>query len=479
MFPPIPACSIGFQTNDTESDEISCSGVFISNSVIIAPACILANANEGQIRKGTFTVTYSSLKGGHEIQTCNAELVLIWTCNELKSSLDLLFQDKDVTLFTDKQEKTRLNLLSKFVLIRLSQSHVSEVSLNLDFSDSIQVCNAYVGDRLQLCSTPFGRTNPEVFMNTWTTGIVANQLDGKSLLLCDMSCVPGCQGGIIYKLCKTSQQLCAAAVVLHPITWRYEEPSGLCVAGSLQTVLNSLKKALMESEMRLLDFSLKVRPCDDREATKHEYFKSIVRVVMKSNWGTGVLLSNRYVLTCAHVIKGHQYYSPKIKHNSADECFTSSVVYCSENTDEFDVAILRLHEKLPITQDISLTIAGSMRVGERVLACGYGIFKDQPTPVVTSGILSKISHSKRSVMTSCHVHSGSSGGAVINSRGEIVALVIAHVLNDTQGIVYTNISFGIPLMLLKNAIADLTERDSVNGFLALSKLCTNKTHAKL
>lgn len=59
--------------------------------------------------------------------------------------------------------------------------------------------NCSVGDVVEICATPFGNLSPEIFLNSWSRGILSNMSGpGKVLMLTDSRCIPGSEGGPLY-----------------------------------------------------------------------------------------------------------------------------------------------------------------------------------------------------------------------------------------------------------------------------------------
>ncbi len=178
--------------------------------------------------------------------------------------------------------------------------------------------------------------------------------------------------------------------------------------------------------------------------------------VPREGFGSGVIISNDgYIITNNHVI------------NKADEIevtlndkrvFTAKLIGADPVT---DLALLKIDETdLPY---LTYGNAEALRVGEWVLAVGnpYNL-----TSTVTAGIVSAkarqlgiISNASQMgiesfIQTDAAVNPGNSGGALVNTRGELVGINTA-IASQTGS--YSGNSFAIPVTIVQKVIADLKE----------------------
>ena len=121
-----------------------------------------------------------------------------------------------------------------------------------------------------------------------------------------------------------------------------------------------------------------------------------------------------------------------------------------------DVAILKIEKgplpALPISKE-------SPRVGEKIFALGYPAAANinqlsTNEPSLTSGVVSAIRRSDNNdfeiIQTDISIGGGSSGGPVLNRRGEVVGIVTLGNLNFAQ---YGNFNFFLPISLAEELIA--------------------------
>lgn len=127
---------------------------------------------------------------------------------------------------------------------------------------------------------------------------------------------------------------------------------------------------------------------------------------------------------------------------------------------ETDLALLRI-DVGPV-EAIRLGNSSQLRIGDVVLAIGnpYGLTKS-----VTQGIVSAtgrgmlyLSTFENFIQTDAAINTGNSGGALINSKGELVGINTATLEQDsgTEGI-----GFAIPVDLVKGVVAEIKEHGRV------------------
>lgn len=171
-------------------------------------------------------------------------------------------------------------------------------------------------------------------------------------------------------------------------------------------------------------------------------------------FGSGVIISqDGYIVTNNHVIEG----SDEIMVTMNDRREYKAELIGSDPTT--DLALIKVDEKsLP-----TLTYGSSddLQLGEWVLAVGnpYNL-----TSTVTAGIVSakarninilRNSFSIESfIQTDAAVNPGNSGGALVNTRGQLVGINTA-IASRTGN--YTGYSFAIPVSIVKKVVSDLME----------------------
>lgn len=180
--------------------------------------------------------------------------------------------------------------------------------------------------------------------------------------------------------------------------------------------------------------------------------------------GSGVIISSDgYIVTNNHVIKGAT--SIEITLNNRQKFEAELIGTDTKN----DIALLKIEadEEFPY---IPFSNSNNIKVGEWVLAVGnpYNL-----TSTVTAGIISATGRDLQGnsatdsfIQTDAAVNPGNSGGALVNTRGELVGINTA--ITSRTG-AYVGYSFAVPSNIAKKIIDDLLEygnvQEAIIGFI--------------
>ncbi|PRZ28116.1 trypsin-like peptidase domain-containing protein [Flavobacterium granuli] len=189
--------------------------------------------------------------------------------------------------------------------------------------------------------------------------------------------------------------------------------------------------------------------------------------------GSGVIISeDGYIVTNNHVIKDASEIEITLNNKKS---YKAKLI----GTDsKMDIALLKINadEKLPYT---AFANSDSVKIGEWVLAVGNpynlnstvtaGIVSAKARNIGTSGIQSFI-------QTDAAVNPGNSGGALVNSRGDLIG--INTMISSTTGS-YVGYSFAVPSNIARKIIEDLMEYGNVQrGILGVQGGELNATASK-
>lgn len=200
----------------------------------------------------------------------------------------------------------------------------------------------------------------------------------------------------------------------------------------------------------------------DREASILEHFfgfgtpYSMPRE--RAGSGSGVIISpDGYIATNNHVVSGASQIEVTLNDNKT---YKAELVGADPVT---DVALLKIDaQELPA---IPFGDSDALRLGEWVLAIGSP-FNLRST--ITAGIVSAKGRSlpdmsgefkiESFIQTDAAVNPGNSGGALVNTRGELVGINTAIASNTGS---YTGYSFAVPTAIVKKVVEDIKEHGSV------------------
>ncbi len=181
---------------------------------------------------------------------------------------------------------------------------------------------------------------------------------------------------------------------------------------------------------------------------------------VQSGSGSGVIISNDgYIITNNHVVEGAQKLVVTLNNNKN---YTATLVGRDPST---DIAVIKIDEKnLPA---INWGNSEEVHVGQWVLAVGNPF---ELTSTVTAGIVSAKARNinlignrntseevfpvESFIQTDAAVNPGNSGGALVNTKGELIGINTA--IASRTG-VFTGYSFAVPTTIAKKVSTDLIE----------------------
>lgn len=184
--------------------------------------------------------------------------------------------------------------------------------------------------------------------------------------------------------------------------------------------------------------------------------------------GSGVILTeDGYIVTNNHVVEDAEKVDITLNDNRT---FEAKIIGTDPST---DLALLKIDEKgLPY---LTYGNSDNVKVGEWVLAVGNPMNLNS---TVTAGIISAKARNigilpndrkykiESFLQTDAAVNPGNSGGALVNTNGELIGINSA-IASATGS--YTGYSFAIPVNLVKKVMDDLVEFGNVQrGFIGVS-----------
>ncbi|MCD6556622.1 MAG: Do family serine endopeptidase [Bacteroidales bacterium] len=180
--------------------------------------------------------------------------------------------------------------------------------------------------------------------------------------------------------------------------------------------------------------------------------------------GSGVIISNDgYIITNNHVVENAKDIEIVLNDNRK---YTAKLIGRDPAT---DIALIKIDEKnLPT---IPYGNSDKLKIGEWVLAVGNPF---NLTSTVTAGIVSAKARNinllrqkqqyaiESFIQTDAAVNPGNSGGALVNTNGELVGINTA-IASQTGS--YAGYSFAVPVTIVKKVVADLKEFGTVQRAL--------------
>ncbi len=186
--------------------------------------------------------------------------------------------------------------------------------------------------------------------------------------------------------------------------------------------------------------------------------KRQVQTPKKTATGSGVIISSDgYIVTNNHVVDGADELTVTLNDNTEH---SARIIGADKTT---DLALIKIDGKnLP-----AITIANSddIKVGEWVLAVGNPLGLNN---TVTAGIVSAKARSlgangvESFIQTDAAINAGNSGGALVNTRGELVGI---NAMLYSQTGVYSGYGFAIPTSIMNKVVEDLKQYGTVQRAL--------------
>jgi serine protease DegS len=179
---------------------------------------------------------------------------------------------------------------------------------------------------------------------------------------------------------------------------------------------------------------------------------------VQSALGSGVIVDAAgHVITNHHVIKD----ATQINVQLADGRVTSATIVGRDP--DTDLALLSI--KLPNLPVMPLGRSDRSQVGDDVLAIGNPLGLQQ---TVTHGIISATGRSQLGVatfenfiQTDAAINEGNSGGALINSNGELIGINTAVIAKNLDATGVEGIGFAIPVNLVRGVMAAILDHGRV------------------
>lgn len=235
-------------------------------------------------------------------------------------------------------------------------------------------------------------------------------------------------------------------------------------ATSLPSSFTDAVKEVMPTVVHIRSIK-EVQPRTIRERRFYEFFG---QPQPSKSTGSGVIISEKgYVVTNNHVVEGATEVEVTL-HDKRK--YKAEVLGTDPST---DLAVLKVDA--PDLQPIKLSNSDNAEVGEWVLAVGNPF---DLASTVTAGIISAKGRDisilegqyaiESFIQTDAAVNPGNSGGALVNTRGELVGINTA--IATPTG-TYAGYSFAVPVNLTKKVVQDIIDYGKVRrGYLGVTIL---------
>ncbi|XP_077287137.1 peroxisomal leader peptide-processing protease [Arctopsyche grandis] len=424
-----------------------------------------------------FPDIYVTLEDGTDVKNFinnitvkKGRVVYMWQCPLLKHAIDKIMSswtlgNKDENI--EKQDDSAKSLFSVLTLIDIGANKTSKADIEKCLFELYQLTakNPPIrGQELQLESTPFGN---EVFINTKTNGVICNCVGLENcVVLCDASSTLRCEGGPAFML----HDGVLFGMIVNSLSWWRGEWVGLTLIACLAPILHHhLFTEKYDSSLNLYTSPTYLGISNLLDVVD----STIVQIECGPSWGSGIALSNGFILTCSHVVKNNNLYDVIVYYNGHKS--KANVLFKSSDHKAYDLSLLRLLSKNTFLRLARFASTPAIK-GEVVVAVGYPYFSQSVVkdlkPTITRGQINNVT--PYSIQTSCSVQSGCSGGAIMRFYKEIgseiilcevLGVIVCNAKDENLNVSYPNVNMSIPIHLIRKPLEDyINKRKTLPNF---------------
>ncbi len=186
--------------------------------------------------------------------------------------------------------------------------------------------------------------------------------------------------------------------------------------------------------------------------------------------GSGVIISpDGYIVTNNHVISRSKQLEVTLNNNKSYE---AEVIGTDSDS---DIALIKIDVDQPLPY-LAFGDSDNAQIGEWVLAVGNPF---NLTSTVTAGIVSakarSLGRNQSFIQTDAAVNPGNSGGALVNTNGDLIGINTA-ITSQTGS--YVGYAFAVPSNIARKVVEDIMEYGNVQkGLLGISAANVNSRQA--
>ncbi|XP_045460949.1 peroxisomal leader peptide-processing protease isoform X1 [Harmonia axyridis] len=350
------------------------------------------------------------------------------------------------------------DLMSLFIILKIAGSQ-SRLEAEIEsWLTEMPKTTLYKGQNLKCLSSAFGNKD---FMGHFSQGVVSNILGRDNcLIFSDMPLTPGSEGSPVFS--ELSSHV-AIGIVISTLNWWKGEWLNFTVIADFRSLF---LENLSQYPFRLINEDLP----DPKSLILSAVESSVFQIYNGTIWGTAILINKEegILITNAHVVET----APKLQLCSNNGRIVFCDVIFSNSVDHpIDIAVLKAEQPL---EEFSRSISFSRKeiaCGDPVYAVGFPIFPKEINPgaTITKGHVSHMH--PYMIKTTCSIHPGASGGAVLDDSGYLVAIIVCNAKTlDPINMTYPRLNMSIPAKLLEPILDGYFKSKDVKMLEKLSEI---------
>eukprot|EP00924_Labyrinthula_sp_SR-Ha-C_P001042 snap_masked-scaffold_7-processed-gene-11.14-mRNA-1 protein AED:1.00 eAED:1.00 QI:0/0/0/0/1/1/2/0/496 len=318
-----------------------------------------------------------------------------------------------------------------------------------------------VMSEISVIYSPYALSSPFIFTNTVCTGIVSNLIkfpeEDIAVGVLDCSLIENAPGAnVIYE---HGYDIFSIGICIEKVAPKYLQPFLF-----LEDVLGKLLRSIgIDSRIVLSNITSLCR-------SKNIYFsqEKVVLIKRSIGWASGVIVSEKTILTCAHLFQ--PFRNVKYKERVQVFIFSNGFRRCAEGTlkdickEGPDLAVIETKDQLLNNFVGRTSFSPKIKVGDKCYAIGFGLLDASLSslslnlsfPFVSKGNIGKIlcfKHYPCLVQSTASVFSGMSGGGLFDEKGHLIGILTNNV-KDREGEIFVNMNFSVvpDIVLQKNIV---------------------------
>ncbi|XP_044746949.1 peroxisomal leader peptide-processing protease [Coccinella septempunctata] len=360
----------------------------------------------------------------------------------------------------DSSDNQQSDWMPIFIVLEIDCSIKGKLDENLKrWLDKMPKTKFSRGENLCCISSAFGNRD---FMNHFSQGVVSNILGiNNCLIFSDMPLTPGSEGSPVFT---DISSLVPIGIVISTINWWKGEWLNFTVIADLRSLFSEIL-GLSSSDI------VNQNVIKTRTNLMSIVESSLFQIYNGTIWGTAILISKEQgiLITNAHVVES-SFKQPIMIHQK-ERIIPCDVIFKSPVNSYIDIAVVKAKETLEdYCSPISFSEKG-VTIGDSVFAAGFPIFSREVKSgaTITKGHVCHVHPCM--IKTTCTIHPGASGGAIMDGSGNLVAVIVCNAkTSEPINMTYPRLNMSIPAKILKPILEEYIESGALEVLDGFSEI---------